>query len=100
VLGHPLGNRSIEVSRFHRQADGSFVVRGIVQKDLGNDVKVAFEKNGMPLAQNCWVLHAGRDPKGDRNTALIIIGISMGAGALAAGLAKYKGRRNFIAQPV
>lgn len=84
----------------HRQADGSFVVRGIVQKDLGNDVKVAFEKNGMTLAPNCWVLHTGRDPKGDRNIALIIIGISVGAGVLAAGLAKYKSRRSFIAQPV
>ena len=84
----------------HRQPDGTFVVRGIVQKDLGNDVKVAFEKNGLALAEPCWVVHTGRDPQGDRNVALIIIGISAVAGALAAGLAKYKRGRGSAVQPV
>lgn len=84
----------------HRQPDGTFVVRGIVQKDLGNDVKAAFEKNGLALAEPCWVVHTGRDPQGDRNVALIIIGISAVAGALAAGLAKYKSGRGPAAQPV
>lgn len=84
----------------HRQPDGTFVVRGIVQKDLGNDVKVAFEKNGLALAEPCWVVHTGRDPQGDRNIALIIIGISAAAGALGAGWAKYKSGRGPAAQPV
>jgi hypothetical protein len=76
------------------------VVRGIVQKDLGGDVKVAFAKNGMTLAEPCWVVHTGRDPKGDRNIALIIIGISAVAGALGTARAKYKSGRALAAQPV
>jgi hypothetical protein len=84
----------------HRQPDGTFVVRGIVQKDLGNDVKAAFEKNGLALAEPCWVVHTGRDPQGDRNVALIVIGISAVAGALGAGWAKYKSGRGPAAQPV
>ena len=81
----------------HRQPDGSFVARGIVQKDLGGDVKVAFEKNGIVLGEPCWVVHTGRDPKGERNTALIIIAISGVAGALAAGWAKYKSAKGLAA---
>jgi hypothetical protein len=82
----------------HRQADGTFLVRGMVQKDLGGDVRTAFEKNGMALAEPCWVVRTGRDPQGDRNIALIIIGISAVVGALAAGWAKYKSGRRPAAQ--
>ncbi len=84
----------------HREADGTYVVRGIVQKDLGGDVKVAFARNGLALAEPCWVVHTGRDPKGDRNIALIIIGISAVAGALGTAWVKYKSGRALAAQPV
>ncbi len=66
----------------HREADGTFRVRGIADKGLGGDVKYAFEKNGTPMADIVWVVHAGRAPSDDRTMGLSV----MGFGVVLAGL--------------
>jgi hypothetical protein len=68
----------------HRQADGTYSVRGVADKGLrlNGDVKYAFEKNGIAMADTVWVMHAGRDPSWDRKGGLLM----MGSGASLAGL--------------
>jgi hypothetical protein len=82
------------------QADNTFVVRGMVEKGPEGDVRAAFEKNGISLAETCWVVHTGRDPKGDRKLGLILMAIS---GLLAAGLGSWlsqRSKKNAAAQPM
>jgi hypothetical protein len=73
------------------QPDNTFVVRGMVEKGPEGDVRAAFEKNGMPLAETCWVVHTGRDPKGDRQLGLILMA---GSAVLAAGLGSWLSKRS------
>ena len=82
------------------QPDTSFLVRGMVQKDLEADVRVAFEKNGIPLADNCWVVHTGRDPKSDRQLGLILVAISAVFGAGLWSWLSYKSKKSPAPQPV
>src|SRR5260370_14477744 len=65
-----------------READGTFVVRGVADKGLEGDVKYAFEKNGVTVGESVWVVHAGRDPSGDKTFGLVM----MGVGIVVAGL--------------
>src|SRR5260370_7763883 len=58
----------------HRDSDGTFTVRGVAEKGLSGDLRYAFEKNGIAVADPVWVVHAGRDPSWDRNTSLLIMG--------------------------
>lgn len=78
------------------QADGTFVVRGMVEKNLEGDVRVAFEKNGIPLGDNVWVLHTGRSPRSDEKFSLILIAISVGVGIPLAIWFAYKNKKNAI----
>jgi hypothetical protein len=66
----------------HREADGTFRVRGIADQGVEGDVKYAFEKNGTPMADTVWVVHAGRAPSHDRMMGLSV----MGFGVVLAGL--------------
>jgi hypothetical protein len=60
-----------------READGTFSVRGVADKGLEGDVKYAFEKNGVAVADPVWVVHAGRDPQEDKLVGLIAIGVGI-----------------------
>ena len=82
------------------QGDGVFAVRGIVQRDLEGDVRVAFEKNHIPLAENCWVVHTGRSPKSDRDVALFLIGLTALMAAGLGGWLAYKNKKSTASQPV
>jgi hypothetical protein len=66
----------------HREADGTFRVRGIADKGVEGDVKYAFEKNGTSMAETVWVVHAGRAPSDDRMMGLSV----MGLGVVLAGI--------------
>jgi hypothetical protein len=82
------------------QPDATFIVRGMAEKGPEGDVRVAFEKNGIPLAETCWVVHTGRDPQGDRKLGLILMSASA---LLGAGLGSWLSRRskkNPAVQPV
>ena len=81
----------------HRQADDVFTVRGIVQKDLEGDVKVAFEKNGIQLADQCWVVHTGRDPATDKKAGLIIIAVTAALAAAMASVVAYRSKKTVAA---
>jgi hypothetical protein len=66
----------------HREADGTYTVRGVADKGLmvlrqEGDVKYAFEKIGIALADPVWLLRAGRNPSNDR-----MVGLSVMAGAI------------------
>jgi hypothetical protein len=84
----------------HRGADGQFTVRGVVDKGLEGDVKYAFEKNGFRVAETCWVLHAGRDPSGDKlfGKAMIGLGIAFSAGIFV--LESYRKKKRTAARPL
>lgn len=83
-----------------RQADATFLVRGMVEKDLEGDVRVAFEKNQIPVAADCWVVHTGRDPRGDQKAALILMGIGIVFAAVLGGWLTYKANKSTAPQPV
>jgi hypothetical protein len=84
----------------HRKADGTYGVRGIADKRLEGDVKYAFEKNGTPMADTVWVVHAGRDPSSDRKMGLSVMGLGVVfAGVLFAWQTYWK-RKTAAAQPV
>ena len=82
------------------QADGTFAVRGMAQRDLEAEVRVAFQKHQIPLAENCWVVRAGRDPMSDRKFALFLIALSAVLGAGLGGWLAYKNKQNVAPQPV
>jgi hypothetical protein len=83
-----------------READGTFSVRGVADKGLEGDVKYAFEKNGIAVADPVWVVHAGRDPHEDKMFGLIAIGIGIAFGALMFGMEKYRKRKGATARPL
>jgi hypothetical protein len=83
-----------------READGTFSVRGVADKGLEGDVKYAFEKNGIAVADPVWVVHAGRDPHEDKMVGLIAIGIGIAFAALMVGQESYRKRKRIAAQPL
>lgn len=86
--------------RLHVETDGSVTVRGIADKGLEGDVKYAFEKNGMIVADTVWVVHVGRAPGDDRIAGLVMMAI----GVLLAGLFflidSYRKRKKAAASPI
>ena len=83
----------------HRDADGSFNVRGMVDRNLEGDMRAAFEKNKIPLAETVWVLHTGRDPVSDQKLGLGLIGFSIVVGALLGVLLANRAKKAALAQP-
>jgi hypothetical protein len=83
----------------HREADGTYTVRGVADKGLiglgqEGDVKYAFEKIGIALADPVWVVRAGRDPSNDRMVGLSVMGGAVIFAALAfAWLSQQKRKR-------
>jgi hypothetical protein len=84
----------------HREADGQFTVRGVVDKGLEGDVKYAFEKNGFTVAETCWVLHAGRDPSGDKLFGIAMIGLGIAFSAGIFVLESYRKKKRTAARPL
>jgi hypothetical protein len=84
----------------HREADGTFTVRGIADRGLAGDVKYAFEKNGVPVADHVWVVHAGRAPGDDRRIGGILTAMGIVVGILILGIDSYKKKRNATARPL
>lgn len=82
------------------EADGSITVRGIADEGLEGDVKYAFEKNGMAVADTVWVVHAGRAPGDDRTAGVIMMAIGVALAALFFAINSYKKRKNAAATPV
>jgi len=86
--------------RLHAEADGSVTVRGIADKGLEGDVKYAFEKNGMTVADPVWVVHAGRAPGDDRMAGTIMMGIGVALAGLFFAVDSYKKRKNAAMRPM
>lgn len=86
--------------RLRAEADGSITVRGIADRGLEGDVKYAFVKNGMAVADAVWVVHAGRAPGDDRMAGTIMMGIGVALAGLFFAVDSYKKRRNATATPV
>jgi len=80
----------------HQEADGTYTVRGVADKGLmglrqEGDVKYAFEKIGIPLADPVWVMRAGRNPSNDRMVGLsVMVGAAVFAGLGIAWLNQQK----------
>ena len=49
----------------------------MVDRNLEGDMRVAFEKNKIPLADTVWVLHTGRNPASDQKFGLGLIAFSV-----------------------
>jgi hypothetical protein len=77
----------------HREADGTYGVRGIADKRLEGDVKYAFEKNGTSMADTVWVVHAGRAPSDDRKLGLSVMGFAVVFAALLFAWQSYQKRK-------
>jgi hypothetical protein len=94
----------IDANQMHkymrREADGTFSVRGVADKGLEGDVKYAFEKNGIAVADPVWVVHAGRDPREDKMFGLIVSGIGIAFAALVLGLESHRKHKWTAAQPL
>lgn len=86
--------------RLHGEPDGSVTVRGIADKGLEGDVKFAFEKNGIAVADTVWVVHAGRAPSDDRMAGIIMMAIGVGLAGLFFAIDSYKKRKNAAVMPV
>ena len=86
--------------QLHAESDGSVTVRGIADKGLEGDVKYAFEKNGMAVADTVWVVHAGRAPGDDRIAGTIMMGIGVALAGLFFAVDSYKKRKNTAVTPV
>ena len=86
--------------RLHAEPDGSVTVRGIADKGLEGDVKYAFEKNGMAVADTVWVVHAGRAPGDDRTAGMIMMAIGVALAGLFFAVDSYKKRKNAAMRPV
>ena len=84
----------------HQETDGTFSVRGVADKGLEGDVKYAFEKNGIAVADPVWVVHAGRDPYEDKKFGLIVIGIGIALAALVWGKESYHRRKRIAPRPL
>ena len=86
--------------RLHAEADGRVTVRGIADKGLEGDVKYAFEKNGMAVADPVWVVHVGRAPADDRVAGVIMMAIGVGLAGIFFAVDSYKKRKNAAMSPV
>ena len=86
--------------RLRAESDGTITVRGIADKGLEGDVKYAFEKNGMAVADTVWVVHAGRAPGDDRIAGTIMMAIGVVLAGLFFAVDSYKQRRNAKVTPV
>src|SRR5215469_7955721 len=86
--------------QLHAETDGSVIVRGIADKGLEGDVKYAFEKNGIAVADPVWVVHVGRAPGDDRIAGTIMMAIGVALAGLFFALDSYKKRRNTAVSPV
>lgn len=86
--------------RLHAEPDGSITVRGVADKGLEGDVKYAFEKNGMAVADTVWVVHVGRAPSDDRIAGTIMMAIGAVLAGLFFAVDKYKKRKNTAVTPV
>jgi hypothetical protein len=86
----------------HREADGTYSVRGVADKGLGleGDVKYAFEKNGVAMADTVWVVHAGRNPSADRKLGMLMMGCGAALAGLVFGWRSYQKRKRSPAPPV
>jgi hypothetical protein len=84
----------------HRETDGTFIVRGVAVKGLPGDVKYAFEKTGVAVANSVWVVHAGRDPSRDRKGGLFLMGFGAALAGLVFAWQSYRKRKRAAAQPL
>jgi hypothetical protein len=84
----------------HKEADGTFSVRGVADKGLDGDVKYAFETNGIAVADSVWVVHAGRNPYEDKNFGLLLMGAGIAMAAVIFGLGSYRKRKRRAARPL
>ena len=84
----------------HREADGTFRVRGIADKRLEGDVKYAFEKNGTSMADTVWVVHAGRAPSDDRKMGLSVMGFGVVFAGFLFAWQSYQKRKRTPSPPV
>lgn len=82
----------------HREADGTFRVRGIADKGLEGDVKYAFEKNGTSMAETVWVVHAGRAPSDDRTMGLSVMGFGVVLAGILFAWQSYQKRKRAASQ--
>lgn len=82
----------------HAQPDATFIVRGMVQRNLEGDVRAAFEKSAIPLAETCWVVHTGRDPKSDRQMGLILMAVSAVLAAAIGSWLSHKNNKSSVSQ--
>src|SRR5260370_34072565 len=73
----------------HREVDDTFVVRGVADKGLEGDVKYAVEKNGVTVGDSVWVVHAGRDPSGDKTFGLVMMGVGIVVAGTEIGLVDF-----------
>jgi hypothetical protein len=80
----------------HRGPDGTFSVRGVMDNRLPSDLRYAFEKNRIALADPIWVLHAGRDPSWDRLTGLLIMGFGVALACFVFGWQGYLKRKRAV----
>jgi len=93
-------NEKDENKQLRAEADGSVTVRGLADKGLEGDVKYAFEKNGMAVADTVWVVHVGRTPGEDRIAGIIMMAIGVALAGIFFALDSYKKRRNAAVSPV
>jgi len=84
----------------HKEADGTFTVRGVVDKGLEGDLKYAFEKNGITVAETCWVVHTGRDPSSDKTFGMVMIGVGIACAVWILGLESYRKKKRTAARPL
>lgn len=86
--------------QFRAEADGSITVRGMADKGLEGDVKYAFEKNGMAVADTVWVVHAGRAPGDDRVAGIIMMAIGVLLAGVFFAIDSYRKRKSAAVTPV
>ncbi len=77
-----------------------FIVRGVADKGLEGDVKYAFEKNGVTVGDSVWVVHAGRDPSGDKTFGLVMMGVGIVVAGLVFGLDGFRKRKRTTTKPL
>lgn len=86
-------NENEQQKYVRREADGTFTVRGIADKGLQADVKYAFARNGLTVADPVWVVHAGRDPSWDKEAGLMVMAAGIVLAGVVMGLESYKKRK-------
>src|ERR1700686_1315192 len=82
----------------HKEADGTFTLRGVVDKGLEGDLKYAFEKNGITVAETCWVVNTGRDPSSDKTFGMVMIGVGIACAVWILGLESYRKKKRTAAR--